>query len=102
MAVAVTSCVAYSSGFQICIATRRRHELEHPWVVGTRGMPPRPPVQDEMTLELGIVFSDGRRTEQSGNRPSAAIMSYFQTVHEGGEPAIAHDVRLEPPRAAGR
>jgi hypothetical protein len=88
VAIAVTGCVAYSSGFQLGIGIRRRHELEHR-VFGIRGMPlPRPVEPDEMTLELGVGFSDGRRTERSGQRPSPVTMSYFQMLQEGGEPEI--------------
>jgi hypothetical protein len=85
--IAVTECVAYSTGFQLSLGIRRRLDLE-PHLFGVRGMPPRPPEPVEMTLELGIGFSDGRRSEHAGHRPSPVTMEYYRAIQEGGEPEI--------------
>jgi hypothetical protein len=85
--IAVTECVAYSTGFQLGIGIRRKLDLE-PRIFGMRGMQPRPPEPVEMTLELGVGFSDGRSSEHRGHRPSSVTMDYYRTIQEGGQPEL--------------
>ncbi len=86
--VAVTGCVAYSTGFQLGIAIRRRQEVEDR-AFRIRGMPPPALVEPtEMSLELGIRFSDGRQTEHAGHGPSSETMSYWSAMRLGREPEL--------------
>lgn len=82
--VAITNIVAFSTGFQVDIAVRRRKSRDLP-VPPPKGRPPRPA---EMTLELGITFADGRATTRSGHGPTPAMMDYYQAIREGREPAL--------------
>jgi len=60
--VVLSSCVAYTSGFQLGIAIRKKHEpppLSNPRL--HREMP-------EMRLDVGVRFADGRRLHQLAMR----------------------------------
>ena len=86
--VAITHCVAYSTGFQLGIGIRRRDEPARP-EFRIRGMPPpRPTTPPEMSLELGIRFADGRRSDHSGHGPPEEFMSYYRDLQEGRKPEL--------------
>lgn len=78
--VVLTDCVAYTNGFTLDVGIRKKHEP-----APLRVPPSRP--SDEMSLELGIRFSDGRDTARSGHGPSDEAMAWHRAWAEGGEPA---------------
>ena len=80
--VGVTDCISYSSGFQLSIAIRRRQSPE-PAVFPVRGYPPEPV---EMRPRISIRFADGRENATAGHVPSAEMMAFFKSLHEGKEP----------------
>ena len=83
--IVLTDCVAYTSGFFLGVGIRKKHEPEPVRFPGARGFsPPRP--SDEMSLEVGVRFSDGRETARAGPGQSDAVSSWYRAWSEGQDP----------------
>jgi len=87
IAVGVTGCVAYSNGFQLSLAIRRRPGTEPPVQHRPGAYPPEP---FEMRARVAIRFADGREGATSGHVPSDEMMDFYRSWSEGKEP-------VEPP-----
>lgn len=72
----VTDCVAYTTGFSLGLAIRKKHEPE------PRQLPATGP-SDEMALDLGIRFSDGREARMSGRGQSSPVIDWYRAWQEG-------------------
>ena len=78
--VVLSSCVAYTSGFQLGLAIRKKHEpppLADPRL--HREMP-------EMSLEVGVRFADGRETSPA--RDAEQRKAFFEAVAAGSDPPL--------------
>jgi hypothetical protein len=85
--VVLTACVAYTSGFSLGIGIRKKREPEPVRFPAAGGFPPpRPSEPDEMSLEIGIRFSDGRETDRFGRGLSDEVTSWYRAWHEGQNP----------------
>lgn len=90
--VVLTDCVAFTTGFYLGVGIRKRHEPKPVRFVGVRGLPPpRPSQPDEMSIEVGVRFSDGRETSRSRRGPADEVSSWYRAWSEG----------LDPPAPAG-
>jgi hypothetical protein len=77
--VVLTDCVAFTTGFSLGVGIRKKHEPPP--------MPfPRARPSDEMSLEVGVRFSDGRETARAGHGPSEALGSWYRDWSEGKDP----------------
>ena len=88
--VVLTSCVAYTTGFLLGVGIRRKRQ---PDPVPFRSSHYEP---IEMSLELGIRFSDGRESTSSRSGLQEEVMSYTTAYAAGenppepGGPVIGH------------
>ena len=76
--VVLSSCVAYTTGFQLGVGIRRKFEpppLRNPRL--HREMP-------EMSLEVGVRFADGRETSRA--RDAEQRRAFFEAFSAGSEP----------------
>lgn len=78
--VVLSSCLAFTSGFQLAVGIRRRHE---PAPVTFPQMHPEHP---ELSMQIGVRFADGRATP--GPDGPAAIQSYLQAFNAGEDPPL--------------
>ncbi len=83
--IVLTECVAYTTGFLLGVGIRKRREPEPIQLPARRGFAPPGP-SDEMSIEVGIRFSDGRETAKSGPGPSDAVSSWWREWSEGKDP----------------
>ena len=78
--VVLSSCVAYTSGFQLGIGIRKKHEpppLSNPRL--HHEMP-------EMSLDVGVRFADGRET--SPTRDAEQRKAFFEAFAAGSDPPL--------------
>lgn len=79
--VVLTDCVAYTTGFSLGVGIRKKQEPEP-----IRFPQPRP--SDEMSLEVGVRFSDGRDTARSGHGLSDEVSAWYRAWAEGQDPPM--------------
>lgn len=77
--IVVTDCVAFTTGFTLRVGIRKKHEPE------PMRFPTAQP-SDEMSLEVGVRFSDGRETARAGTGPNDAVSSWYRAWSEGKDP----------------
>src|SRR6266851_3062934 len=77
--VVITDCVAFTTGFTLRVGIRKKHEPE------PMRFPTAQP-SDEMSLEVGVRFSDGRETARAGTGPNDAVSSWYRAWSEGKDP----------------
>jgi len=78
--VVLSSCVAYTTGFQLVVGIRRKNEpppLANPRL--HRDMP-------ETSMEIGVRFTDGRETSPA--RDAAQRRAFFDAVAAGSDPPL--------------
>jgi hypothetical protein len=82
LVIAVTDCVAYSNGFTLGIAVRSKDEIEP----SAMGFPYSRERDEEAGIQIGLRFSDGRDSHDSGTGPSRELMEYWREWSEGRDP----------------
>jgi hypothetical protein len=99
VAVALVSCVAFSSGFEFEIAVRSKADLDSR-EMGFGPPPPHgaPPTGRE--LEIGLEFADGRKAT-AHNHPTSQVMSFYVAAAEGREPEVPAGPLLMPRGGGG-
>jgi hypothetical protein len=78
--VVLSSCLAYTSGFQLGIGIRKKHEpppLSNPRL--HHEMP-------EMSLEVGVRFADGRETSRARDAEQRKV--FFEAFAAGSDPPL--------------
>jgi hypothetical protein len=78
--VVLTSCVAYTTGFSLGAGIRRKHDPEPVPLPSMRREP------DEMKLDVGVRFSDGRESTSTGYTMHQQIRSYMDDFAAGQDP----------------
>lgn len=85
VAIALTDCVAFSTGFEIGISVRSREQLD-PHAMGMGAPRAGIPLPDDL-LRIGVQFADGRKATSLGFR-GPQFHDYFVAVREGREPKL--------------
>jgi hypothetical protein len=99
VAVALVSCVAYSTGFEFAIAVRSKDDIDaHD--VGFGPPPPHGPPPTGRELVIGLEFADGRKAT-AHNHPSGQVMSFYAGAREGREPEVPVGPILMPRGGGG-
>jgi hypothetical protein len=80
--IAVTDCVAYSSGFTFGLAVRSKDEIPPEMM----GFGPYREHSANTGIQLSIRFSDGRDSRGGGAGPNRALMDYYREWSEGKDP----------------
>jgi hypothetical protein len=78
--VVLASCVAFTTGFQLSVWVRKRHEL-----------PPAPDPRvryepAERSLDIGVRFADGRKSNRATGYE--AVRAYFEAFAAGEDPPV--------------
>lgn len=79
-AVLLMTCIAYSTGFQLTVGLRKRHDP--PPLIDPRQHREMP----EMRLEIVVRFADGRETSNSGSFQETR--AYFEAYGRGEDPPL--------------
>jgi hypothetical protein len=86
--VVLTDCVAFTTGFNLGVGIRKKHEPEPMRFPAVRGFSPPRAEPDEMTIEVSIQFSDGRETARSGHGLSDEVSAWYRAWAEGQDPPV--------------
>ena len=78
--VVLLSCVAYTTGFELAVGIRKRNEPP------PMPYPPSHYEPVELSLDLGIRFSDGRESTTSGHGLQQQVRSYMEAFAAGEDP----------------
>jgi hypothetical protein len=99
VAVALVSCVAFSTGFEFGIAVRSKADIDS-HEMGFGPPPPHGPPPTGRELVIGLEFADGRKAT-AHNHPSAQVMSFYAGAREGREPELPVGPILMPRGGGG-
>jgi hypothetical protein len=99
VAIALVSCVAFSTGFEFGIAVRAKEQID-PHEIGFGPPPPHGPRPSGRELVIGLEYADGRNATVN-NHPGGQVMAFYANAGEGREPELPVGPILMPRGGGG-
>jgi hypothetical protein len=100
VAIALTDCVVFSTGFELGLTVKGKEPIDH--LDMGYGPPPRPgkPLPEGL-LRFGVRYADGRKGTTLGLHPGQVAMAFYKARQEGREPEVPAGPILMPRGGGG-